>query len=193
MKNASEATNAAGDADEPASPPATGGTQPETAAPPEKLDIAASVTDLDAWKAWSDAVGELRGKPRKLDDGWGIEITLTARQAELVEARQRAVNDNPDADIDRILAFDHLRGMDAVSVDRSGRERPVRITDSNTYGSRYDYDGNTVWTCKTEPPAAERYDRQSRRTGGHRPVGAGAGETTAPRERTAPRTGHARS
>ena len=192
-KNASEATNAARDADEPASPRATGGTRPETAAPPEKLDIAASVTDLDAWKAWSDAVGELRGKPRKLDDGWGIEITLTAQQAELVEARQRAVNDNPDADIDRILAFDHLRGMDAVSVDRSGRERPVRITDSNTYGSRYDYDGNTVWTCKTEPRQPERYEPTKPVVrGAERPVGAGAGDTGA-RERTAPRTGHARS
>ena len=122
----------------------------------QKLDLRASLTDDNAWTAWKDAVGELRGKPTKLDEGWGVQITPTARQTVLIEARQSAANDH--LDLDAVLELDHLNGMDAVSVDRSGRERTLKITDSNTYGSRFDLDGNTIWTCTAQARQPNRYE-----------------------------------
>ena len=148
----------------------------------QKLDLRASLTDDNAWTAWKDAVGELRGKPTKLDEGWGVQITPTARQTVLIEARQSAANDH--LDLDAVLEFDHLNGMDAVSVDRSGRERTLTITDSNTYGSRFDMDGSTIWTCAAEARQPSRYEPTKPVVrGADRPVGAGqpeaAGKTRA--------------
>ena len=144
--------------------------------------IAASIADYDAWTSWKKAVGELRGKPTKLESGWGIEITLTPDQEKLIEARRNAVDNAPSLGIDDVLAFDHLRDMDAVSVDRSGRERKVTIVDSNTYGSRYDYDGNTVWTCTTKPRQPDRYQPTKPVVrGADRPVGSGPGNARQPR------------
>ena len=141
----------------------------------QKLDVRASLTNDDAWNAWKDAVGELRGKPVKMDDGWGVQIMPTKRQTVLIEARQHAANDH--LDLDAVLEFDHLNGMDAVSVDRSGRERSLTITDSKTYGSRFDMDGSTIWTCAAEVRQPSRYELTKPVVrGADRPVGAGQPE-----------------
>ena len=156
----------------------------------QTLDVLASLNDHDAWTAWKDAVGKLRGTPTKLDEGWGVQITPTARQTALIEARQHAANDH--LDLDEVLEFDHLKGMDAVSVDRSGRERTLTITDSNTYGSRFDMDGSTVWTCATKPQQPNRYKPTKPVVrGAKRPVGGGQPEPTE-RSRAATRPAQSR-
>ncbi|MCY4506532.1 MAG: hypothetical protein OXG35_06180 [Acidobacteria bacterium] len=147
----------------------------EASAQLENLDLVASLTDHDAWTAWKEAVGELRGKPAKTEAGWGAELKPTARQTALIEARQDVVNDR--LDLNRVLEFDHLKGLDAVSVDRSGRERQLTVTDSNTWGSRFNMDGDTLWTCATAPRERDRYEPTPPVIrGADRPVGGGPPE-----------------
>ena len=94
---------------------------------------------------WSKALGEVYGRPFRHKGGWGIEVCPTAQQEHILQKKHKESIDGERYD------DDHLAGVNAVSFDKTGFARPLRITNSVDYGEVYDMNGNSFISCKTEP------------------------------------------
>ena len=105
---------------------------------------------------WTAEIGVVHGTPCKLGDGWGINVGLTAEQEKVIERRHHAAC----ADGDHWQ--DYLKGVHAVSVDRSGRTRTLVITDGSR-GPTHDFNGNATVRCNAEPRQPERPTPAQRR------------------------------
>ena len=94
---------------------------------------------------WRREMGEMYGWPHPCGNEWGICIVPTRQQSRQIHERHQDACSRDDYDTD------YLKGEIAVSIDKSGQERAVTITDSRDYGTRYDMNGTEMVVCRTRP------------------------------------------
>ena len=93
----------------------------------------------------NDKIRELYGCPLEHGQGWGIIVYPTQEQSTELQKLHEAACDQGN------YTTDHLKGKEAVSFDKPGRERAVTITDGYSRGGAYDMYGNETIQCKCEP------------------------------------------
>ena len=111
---------------------------------------------VDGMQDSTKKVGVLCGTPTKLHDGWGVSIHPTRQQKALLDERRR--------EYEATGAYDegYMKGLPAVSIDKSGRVRSLTIRDAS-YGWSFDMYGNSSIRCRTSP-------REPDRAGGRKPL-----------------------
>ena len=94
---------------------------------------------------WRREMGELYGWPHPCGDEWGICIIPTKQQSRQIHERHLEACSRDD------YGADYLKGEIAVSIDKTGRERPVTITNSKDYGIRHDMNATEMVVCRIRP------------------------------------------
>ena len=90
---------------------------------------------------WHREIGELYGHPVQHDSGWSMRLYPATQQKRLLDERRRQTSQTA-------AQVDHLAGHPAVSIDKTGRERPVTITETRLV--QYDMDQNETIICRIE-------------------------------------------
>ncbi len=100
---------------------------------------------------WTKSIGVLYGTPARVGGGWGVAIYPTRQQEALLEVARNRYDETGRYD------DGYLKGLEAVSIDKNGRERTLTITEPR--GFMHDMSGNAYCRCGTEPRTPERSTR----------------------------------